>query len=57
MDLDGRRGGEELGRAEGEETVFRIYCMRGKNLFSIKGGGGFSFWNYKHAKSCLVIHT
>ena len=37
VDPDGRRGGEDLGRIEGRETVIRIYYVR-KSLFSIKGG-------------------
>lgn len=35
MDLNWRGGGEELGGVEGEETVFRIYCM-GKESISNK---------------------
>ena len=37
VDPDGRRGGEDLERIEGRETVIRIYYVR-KSPFSIKGG-------------------
>lgn len=30
-------GGEELRGIEGGETVIRIFCIKEKNLFSIKG--------------------
>lgn len=43
MDLDRRRGGEVLAGIEGEETVLRIYCVRGENLFSIKRWGSSHF--------------
>lgn len=29
-------GKNELGRVQGDKTVFRMHCMREKNLFSIK---------------------
>lgn len=35
-DPDGRRSGEELGGAEGGETIIRIYCVRGKSLLKEK---------------------
>lgn len=37
MDWDGKGGGEEWGDVEGGETIIRIYVIREKNLFSIKG--------------------
>lgn len=37
VDPDGRGGGEELGGAEGGETVIKIQKVRGEELFSIKG--------------------
>ena len=38
VDLDAREvGGKEPGGVEGGETVIRIYYVRKKNLFSIKG--------------------
>lgn len=37
MDADGRGEENDLG-VEGGETVIRIYCVRGKNLFSIRVG-------------------
>lgn len=36
MDLDGRRGGEDLGGAEGGETIIGKQYVRKKNLFSVK---------------------
>ena len=33
MDLDGRGGGEKLGRVEEEETITRIYYLRKKSNF------------------------
>lgn len=35
VDLEGHGNEEDLGEAEGEETVIRIYCVK-KNLFSMK---------------------
>lgn len=37
MDLYGRGLGEELGGVEGGVIMIRIYYVRKKNLFSIKG--------------------
>ena len=34
VDLDGRRGGEELGGVEGGETIIRIYYVRKKSIFN-----------------------
>ena len=34
VDLEGRRGGEDLGRVEGEETIIRIYYMRKESIFN-----------------------
>jgi hypothetical protein len=31
---DGMGGEEELGGAEGRETVIRIYCMRKESIFN-----------------------
>jgi hypothetical protein len=33
VDPEGRGGREELGEAEGRETIVRIYCMRKEFLF------------------------
>jgi hypothetical protein len=33
VDLDGRRGGKELGRIERGETIVRIYYVREKHPF------------------------
>lgn len=35
LDPDGKKGGEKLGRAKGEETIIGVYYME-KNLFLIK---------------------
>lgn len=35
VDLEGRAYGEDLRRAEGEETIIMIYCMR-KESFALK---------------------
>lgn len=32
VELDGRGDGEELGEVEGEETIFRLYCMRKESV-------------------------
>lgn len=37
MDPYGRGVGEELGGLEGEESVIRIYYMRGKSIFNKRG--------------------
>lgn len=37
MDQGGRRGGEELGEAEGGKTVIRIYHVRKKSAFNKRG--------------------
>jgi hypothetical protein len=34
VDLEGRRGGEDLGRVEGEESIIRIYYMRKESIFN-----------------------
>jgi hypothetical protein len=34
VDLDGRRGREELGGIEGREAVIRKYCMRKESIFN-----------------------
>lgn len=40
VDQSGRRGGEELGEVEGEETVIRIYRMRKQSAFNKRGRNG-----------------
>lgn len=46
VDLDGRSGGKEYGRVNGEETVIRIYSMRiVRNAFQISNMQLFSFFN------------
>jgi hypothetical protein len=38
VDLEEERGGEDLGRTEGRETIIRIYYVKKKTkLFLIKG--------------------
>jgi hypothetical protein len=37
VELDERVGGEELGGAEGEKTVIRIYCRRKESIYNRKG--------------------
>lgn len=44
MDWDGKGGGEEWGDVEGGETIIRIYVIREKNLFSIKGEKEKNIW-------------
>jgi hypothetical protein len=34
--LGGKGGGHEQGEVEERETRIRVYCMKEKNLFSIK---------------------
>lgn len=41
VDLDGRGNREELGRAEGSETVIRIHYMRKESIFSKRGKLGW----------------
>lgn len=36
MDPGGKGGVKGLGETEGEETVIRIFYVRGENLFSLK---------------------
>lgn len=33
-DLEGRRCEEKLGRVEGRETIFRIYCTKKESIFN-----------------------
>lgn len=37
MDLEGKRGGEELGGVEEGETVIRVYCMVKQSIFNKRG--------------------
>lgn len=55
MDSVRKEGEEEMGRTEGGETVFRIYCVWEKNLFLVKWEKVKQNKNNNYLKACAIL--